>query len=337
MPQLNHDDDENLTRAQRASKERDRVRKEMQAKKREEEKAKREAKKATKRETDGSLAPGGTTARNAGKTAARAGVVGSSGEARGVGGKAVSGKRTSEAPVKKVATKAMRKVKPATKKPTVKQAAAKSGVHQKTAVTPIISGQLQQAFDYFNGAMWDGKLPHVVLLFARKPRSYGYFWPKRWGKDNAGEVHEIALNPDHMRNEKDAKAALSTIVHEMCHLWQFVSGEKCPKRPYHNKEFSTEMERVGLITSSTGMEGGKRTGQKMTHYIEKGGAFDKAADQLIRGGFHFDWASFPIENTNSATAGKRVKYVCGGCDAAAWGKAELHIECSDCEEKMEAQ
>lgn len=35
------------------------------------------------------------------------------------------------------------------------------------------------------------------------------------------------------------------------------------------------MESIGLITSSTGFEGGERIGKKMTHYILKSGLFSK--------------------------------------------------------------
>lgn len=220
-------------------------------------------------------------------------------------------------------------------------AGKKSNVHPKTAkkvakteaITPVISAQLQQAFDFFNKELWDGALPQVVLLFARKPRSYGYFWAERWGKGENADVHEIALNPDHMRKAK-AKAALSTVAHEMAHLWQFVFGEKCPKRPYHNKEFANEMERIGLMTSSTGEPGGKRTGQSMTHYVIDGGPFDKAADKLLKSGFKWDWSSFPVPPVESKS-GKRIKYECPeGCKA--WGKEGLNITCEDHDEHMEA-
>jgi hypothetical protein len=36
------------------------------------------------------------------------------------------------------------------------------------------------------------------------------------------------------------------------------------------------MERIGLMPSATGAPGGRRTGQRMTHYIIRGGLFDRA-------------------------------------------------------------
>ena len=131
---------------------------------------------------------------------------------------------------------------------------------------------------------------------------------------------------------------MSTLVHEMCHLWQEQDGT-APRRCYHNKDFSKKMESVGLITSNTGKEGGKRTGQSMTHYIQAGGRFEKAYEKMP------DACKIPY-TTRTSLAGpakkkikrnksNRVKYVCPVCGAAAWGKEGLHMICGDCMEAME--
>ena len=45
------------------------------------------------------------------------------------------------------------------------------------------------------------------------------------------------------------------------------------------------MEAVGLVPSSTGEPGGKKSGQSVTHYIEKGGLFEQKTTLLIKKGF----------------------------------------------------
>ncbi|HIE17406.1 MAG TPA: hypothetical protein EYP71_04350, partial [Dehalococcoidia bacterium] len=92
------------------------------------------------------------------------------------------------------------------------------------------------------------------------------------GSDGDVVVDEIALNPTHFK-ERTMAQTLSTLVHEMCHLWQHHFG-KPPRGNYHNKQWATKMLSCGLIPSDTGREGGKQTGQNMTHYIEDGGVFD---------------------------------------------------------------
>jgi len=40
------------------------------------------------------------------------------------------------------------------------------------------------------------------------------------------ETDEIALNPSTFRS-RSTEETLSTLVHEMCHLWQFHKGGDC--------------------------------------------------------------------------------------------------------------
>ena len=59
-------------------------------------------------------------------------------------------------------------------------------------------------------------------------------------------------------------------MHEMVHVWQHAHG-KPGARGYHNKEWAAKMKAIGLQPSSTGMVGGKETGQRMMDYIIPGG------------------------------------------------------------------
>src|SRR5690606_37233909 len=58
---------------------------------------------------------------------------------------------------------------------------------------------------------------------------------------------------------------------------------------YHNKEWADKMEQVGLMPSNTGEPGGKRTGDRMTHYILQGGAFERRCDQLLTRAYTLSW------------------------------------------------
>nr|DAJ12277.1 MAG TPA: SprT-like family [Bacteriophage sp.] len=119
---------------------------------------------------------------------------------------------------------------------------------------------LQGAFDYFNEKLFKDSLPQVMLTLNRERNTFGYYCPSVWTKAQEAEDEttwgEIALNPDYIfhsgRTERDV---YSTLVHEMCHLWQEYDGS-APRRCYHNKDFAEKMERVGLITSNTGEVGG---------------------------------------------------------------------------------
>ena len=86
-------------------------------------------------------------------------------------------------------------------------------------------------------------------------------------------IHEISLTPNIFA--LTPKGIFSGLVHEMVHLWQFEYG-KPSRNGYHNKEWAWKMKEVGMIPSHTGKAGGKETGEKMSHYIERGGRFEKA-------------------------------------------------------------
>lgn len=191
----------------------------------------------------------------------------------------------------------------------------------------------QGMFDYFNKSLFGNKLSNVILSFSRAANSRGFFAPQRWrGGDKV--THEIALNPQSLQRE--SFIALSTLVHEMAHLWQEEYGE--PSRTgYHNKEWAEQMESIGLMPSHTGEEGGKRTGQNMTHFIIKGGQYDIAFKRMPPN-LLFPFQSLESEQgSNGSKKSKKknkFKYSCPVCDCNAWGKEALNLICGDCTVQM---
>src|SRR5688500_11221889 len=85
----------------------------------------------------------------------------------------------------------------------------------------------ERIFDHFNRGLFQGALVAPLLNFSRAANSYGFFAPNRWTGPDGKPVHEISLNPDHL--QRPAQEVVSTIVHEMCHLWQHEHGT--PGRP----------------------------------------------------------------------------------------------------------
>lgn len=195
-------------------------------------------------------------------------------------------------------------------------------------------GELQKAYDFFNRALFSGRLPSCLITYQRKNRSYGYFSPERWDGGGRRVADEIAMNPQHF-SKQDIEDVLSTLVHEMVHLEQFHFGT--PSRAgYHNAEWASAMERVGLIPSNTGRSGGSRVGQHMTHYIEAGGRFQGACKKLFQQGFELSWFDrFPGKATNPKPP-TRTKYSCPGCGLNVWGKPEIRIRCEACDERLKA-
>lgn len=204
-------------------------------------------------------------------------------------------------------------------------------------------GELQEAYDHFNARLFDGKLPPCLITLQRKGRgTFGYYAAMRFGTASGATTDEIALNPRWFK-ERPLIDVMSTLVHEMVHLWQQHFGR--PSRTnYHNREWAGEMLRLGLHPSHTGRPGGRMTGQQMTHYVVARGRFEIAAQELSQKQSALTW--FDIQAAvllpkgledfiaSPPRAGRRMKFSCPCCCAQAWGKTSLNLICGDCDHVM---
>ena len=208
---------------------------------------------------------------------------------------------------------------------------------------------LQQAYSYMNKELFEGQLPDVVITMQRVRSSYGYYWAERFtwrnSSDNENEgLGEIALNPDLFLRHSD-EDIVSTLVHEMCHVWQHHFGT-VSRNGYHNAEFATKMELVGLQPMG---RDGKRTGQNMDHKVIAGGLFQRTFKRmvsrrnwsvLLQSSNHTIEASAGDETAGDETAGdekagdakpkSKQKFTCLQCKQNAWAKPSAHLMCGDC-------
>ncbi len=230
-------------------------------------------------------------------------------------------------------------------------------------------------YDYFNQALFEGKLPPCLITLQREQRTYGYFSPKRFG-NRAGQItDEIAINPEYFAVVPIVEV-LQTLVHEATHLWQSHFGTPGRGR-YHNAEWAEKMESIGLMPSSTGQPGGRRVGDQMADYVIPNGKFARAVDQLLSAErFSITWfdlsppptaagAPYPVAASNFDTGlsaqayelpahqgvpieplgpagvavnrSNRIKYTCPVCKVNVWGKPSLRLGCLDCNRPFEAE
>lgn len=190
---------------------------------------------------------------------------------------------------------------------------------------------LQQAYDLFNKTLFGGVLPSCVITLQRKAGSVGYFASSRLENkaDRTDVVHEIALNPMYFESKSELYI-LSILVHEMCHVAQVVDGT-AGRVGYHNQAFASRMEAIGLVPSHTGKEGGRRVGQKMSHYVQPMGMFDVVATTFLETNTSPLYQDRASEKERVIRVKKlKVKYTCLKCHLNVWGKAGLSIACLDC-------
>lgn len=187
---------------------------------------------------------------------------------------------------------------------------------------------------------------------------------KRWKHSSGESFHELAINSK-VIDGVSLLTLFQTIVHEQCKLYNLLKGGGC-RHGYHDKKWAETMESVGLIPSHNGRPGGRKTGQRMSSYIDKDGLFFSSCISLLKAGFALDWVdtkhfspkalpplskegetvelekiskllnnklSLPDTLNGSVptdTNKSKVKYLCSACNASVWGKPALKVRCIDC-------
>lgn len=198
---------------------------------------------------------------------------------------------------------------------------------------------LSAAFDFFNRQLFETLLPPALITLQRHKGARGYYSARRFeGRaDRSRRTDEIALNPATFEDRTDTEI-LSTLVHEMIHHWQDHFGKPSRGR-YHNHEWADKMEALGLMPTDTGQPGGRRVGQRVTHYIMTDGRFDQTCRELLTGGICVEWQSREVgtPGTRARSNSSKTKYTCPACELNAWAKPDVHLLCGECGERMDAQ
>ncbi|MBU2527610.1 MAG: sprT domain-containing protein [Bacteroidetes bacterium] len=213
------------------------------------------------------------------------------------------------------------------------------------------SAELQFAYSYFNVELFGGELPDCIIVYTRKKHVLGHFCPDRFQRVGGELRTELSLNPTYLALCDD-RESFSTLVHEQVHVWRHYLGPLNRKggrgsSGHHDVIWADAMERRGLMPSNTGLPGGKRTGQQMTHYIIPGGAFDLACARLLNRGFRIHWrdhlvfadnplgglpSGHPVEPPEGSKKKDRIKFTCPNADCGlnAWARPTARITCGFC-------
>lgn len=201
--------------------------------------------------------------------------------------------------------------------------------------TTAVHGMLDDAFTFFNEKLFDGELPVCLITVQRKKGVHGYFWGDMV-KSTADDatIDEIMMAGTTMNRAPDE--VLSTLVHEMTHVWQHHYG-KPGKGGYHNKEWVGKMEEIGLIPTTSGsLPPPAQTGKKVTHVIDPDGHFSVFCEQFLKEAT-LDWHLLGAPTKEKKKDLSKVKKTCPNCGAKVWGKAGYVVVCSDCEVPLQEE
>lgn len=195
------------------------------------------------------------------------------------------------------------------------------------------------AYKFFNEKLFGNNLPEVLITLNRKKKARGYFhFENIVSRDDPNKlISEIALNPDTFV-DRDDMSLISTEVHEMVHVWQFYLGNIPEKRNFHDNEWGEMMEKIGLMPSSTGEKGGRRTGVKVSHWIIPNGKFEICCKEFLQDK-KINWQNVRINESAKQTRShkSKLKYKCPDCEKSVLSKDEIRVMCMSCDREMEEQ
>jgi predicted SprT family Zn-dependent metalloprotease/predicted RNA-binding Zn-ribbon protein involved in translation (DUF1610 family) len=206
-------------------------------------------------------------------------------------------------------------------------------VVRQEPITPAQYRAFQDAYDFFNAELFAGTLPQVLVTLQRHANAKGYFSADRFtSRLSDTGAHELAMNPDYFTGRTD-EDILSTLVHEMAHVWQQAYG-KAPRSAYHDRQWAAKMKEIGLQPTTTGLPGGKETGQSVTHFIIPEGRYAKAYAKLKGTQFKLNWESSPAGPRALAKKASKTKFTCPDCGQNAWAKPDAALACYECSHNM---
>jgi len=99
----------------------------------------------------------------------------------------------------------------------------------------------------FNERFFEGKLSDPILTIDKG--RFSTMGSDRIGRNGFGAKNHITLNSLHVQSKAET---LSTLLHEMIHLWQYEITRRASRPPYHNVEFQRKSRELGIPSDSLG-------------------------------------------------------------------------------------
>lgn len=119
--------------------------------------------------------------------------------------------------------------------------------NEKTALPYVeVTKLLYRAFDHFNKVLAEGALKPCIITVGSANRKSAYGWHLKDGwKHGAAELTELNVCAEFLH--RSWEEVCETLIHEMAHLKNSQAGIKdCNAVQYHNKQFKTAAEALGL-------------------------------------------------------------------------------------------
>jgi len=177
--------------------------------------------------------------------------------------------------------------------------------------------------DFFNICFFkDQPVPVPAISFERtKVNTFGHYVP---GRNPMGLFENININSAHLN--RPLWDILSTLLHELCHSWQFLYGNPGKSGWFHNKEFRLKLLSFGILCNEKGCH--IAIGDPFVFLLKKH-AVDFGTYKISGGLIQIP----PKPKKKGKSKLKKWQCPCG--QTARVGKAEFKATCDLCSNKFE--
>lgn len=240
--------------------------------------------------------------------------------------------------------------------------------------TKELYGAMEVAYNHFNESLFDGKLPAVLFTTQRKKNVMGYFALERWVSVEGVRCHEVAINPAYVGRSaliELLQTLVHEMAHcwqftygkpgrrgyhnkEWADMMESIglmpsatgapggakTGERMNDYPIPGGRFIKECQ--VLISDGYGLPWVDRFAQidsAPQEVVDRPEieALELEGESLIRLTQSIDTLigeSAFVSSENLPKGRIKSRYSCPGCKINVWGKPELNLSCSDCEQGL---
>jgi hypothetical protein len=194
-----------------------------------------------------------------------------------------------------------------------------------------IASQLYVWTDRINDRFFERVMPDAVLSFERM--DYRVLAAYTLRRNAQGLLYEITFNVKHLG--RPLWQTLETLMHEYMHLWQQNFGESPVSRNYHNQEFVSACEAIGLHPAiSSGVHLRPADGL-FAQFLRVYGVPEPEPEpepKTTPKGRPVDWWADPEKRRRGRSTMR--KWSCG-CQTVRVGTKEFHAQCTRCRNLFE--
>ena len=175
----------------------------------------------------------------------------------------------------------------------------------------------------------------MPITLQKNGRSRGYLHARQFASiQGDAMVDGIAMNSAYFR-VRTPRETCSTLVHEMCHLWQAHFGKQ-RKPGYHDKQWAAKMLEIGLMPPLRAHLVASRPDK--SHRLHHRWRSVRSGVRRVpsRTGAALGWGDALAPGAGpGAPKAKRIKFVCPSCGISHQLVPTADLKCAPCDVRLE--